>query len=345
MHSTVFVQGQFQHAGSSTLYAAVAELSPQGMLHIRCTANNTQLAQASPADYRFGSAVPGLPVELRLRDGAVFVPSDSRYRWPRLSKSSKLAERLESHKLSIVAALLLSPLLLWWIIVDLMPMLASAAVPLVPDSVKQQMGQQTFYSLQKTTLEPTELPAEQQAMVRYHWQMALNQLSLEQRQYQLHLFKSDFFGANAFALPDGTVVITDQLVSLLKDQPDAILAVLLHEIGHVEGQHSVRLIAQSLGATLVIGIVFGNPEGVADLLLGSGSVLLQNAFSRDMEREADQFAIAKLSALGKSPQAFADAMSALLASHGDDGEHSSALLKYLSTHPDTRERIEQATAN
>ena len=66
-------------------------------------------AQAGTADYRFGSAVPGLAVELRLRDGAVFVPSDSRYRWPRLSKRSALAERLESHKLSIVAALLLSP--------------------------------------------------------------------------------------------------------------------------------------------------------------------------------------------------------------------------------------------
>ena len=155
--------------------------------------------------------------------------------------------------------------------------------------------------------------------------------------------ESDFFGANAFALPDGTVVMTDQLVSLLKDNPDAILAVLLHEIGHVEGQHSVRLIAQSLGATLVIGIVFGNPEGVADLLLGSGSVLLQNAFSRDMEREADQFAIAKLTELGKSPQAFADAMSALLAKHSDEADTSSSLLKYLSTHPDTRERIEQAS--
>ena len=343
MHSSVTVRGQFQHSGSSSLYAAELVLGADGQLSVRCHSSGEQLAQAAPADYRFGTVIPGLPVELRLRDGAVFVPDDSRYRWPQLSKGAGMAERLESHKMSILAAIVLSPLLLWWIIVDLMPMLAGAAVPWVPDSVKQQMGRQTFYSLQQTALAPTELPAAEQAMVRYHWQMALQQLQLEQQQYRLHLFKSDFFGANAFALPDGTVVMTDQLVSLLKDNPDAILAVLLHEIGHVEGQHSVRLIAQSLGATLVIGIVFGNPEGVADLLLGSGSVLLQNAFSRDMEREADQFAIAKLTALGKSPQAFADAMSALLASHGGDNEQTSALLKYLSTHPDTRERIEQAS--
>ncbi len=343
MHSTQPVSGQFQHSGSSTLYAASATLDAGGYLSVKCQQSGDMLAQAGSDDYRFGTVIPGLAVELRLRDGAVFVPDDNAFRWPQLSGRANLAARLESHKLSIVAAIVLSPLLLWWIIVDVMPMLASAAVPLVPDSVKQQMGEQTFYSLQKTVLHPTELEPSEQAMVRYHWQMALQQLQLQKDNYQLHLFKSEFFGANAFALPDGTVVMTDELVLLLKHNPDAILAVLLHEIGHVEGQHSVRLVAQSLGATLVIGIVFGNPEGVADLLLGSGSVLLQNAFSRDMEREADQFAIAQLAALGKSPTAFADAMSALLAKHGEEDAEASTLLKYLSTHPDTHERIQQAT--
>lgn len=336
------VNGQFQHAGSSTLYRAVATFADNGQLIIRNSDNDAALTEAAPADYRFGSVIPGLAVELQLRDGAIFVPDDPRFRWPQLSGTAKTAARLESHKLSILAAVVLSPLLLWWIIVDLMPMLASAAVPLVPDSVKQQMGQQTFYTLQQTALQPTELTPAQQAAVQYHWQMALQKLPLEYNSYKLHLYKSDFFGANAFALPDGTVVITDELVTLLKDKPDAILAVLLHEIGHVEGQHSVRLIAQSLGAALVFGILFGDPEGIADLLLGSGSVMLQSAFSRDMEREADQFAVEQLKALGKSPSAFADAMSALLNERSTDDQGTSTLLKYLSTHPDTRERIEQA---
>lgn len=343
MHNAQAVIGQFQHSGSSTLYAARAMLDAGGYLSVQCQQSGDILAQASSEDYRYGAAIPGLAVELRLRDGAVFVPDDCRFRWPQLSSRASFAERLESHKLSIVAAILFSPLLLWWIIVDLMPMLASAAVPLVPASVKQQMGEQTYYSLKQTALEATELTAADQAMVRYHWQMALQDLQLQQQNYQLHLHKSEFFGANAFALPDGTVVMTDELVALLKHNPDAIMAVLLHEIGHVEAQHSVRLVAQSLGATLVIGIVFGNPEGVADLLLGSGSVLLQNAFSRDMEREADQFAIKQLASLGKSPNAFADAMSALLAQQDEQDSAATSLLQYLSTHPDTQERIEQAT--
>ncbi|HEX5794086.1 MAG TPA: M48 family metallopeptidase, partial [Rheinheimera sp.] len=312
MHTFTPVPGQFQQAGSSALFTAVASLTASGTLHIQCASSGDTLAEAAAADYRYGTVLPGLPVEVRLRSGAVFVPDDARWRWPQQAAAAGFAARLESHKLSVISAVLLSPLLLWWIIVDLMPLLASAAVPLVPDSVKQQMGEQTFYTLQQTALQPTQLPAAQQATVKYHWQMALQQLPLQYKNYQLHLYQSEFFGANAFALPDGTVVITDELVTLLQHNPDAMLAVLLHEIGHVEGQHSVRLVAQSLGATLVLGILFGNPDGVADLLLGSGSVLLQNAFSRDMEREADQFALTQLQALGKSPNAFADAMSALL---------------------------------
>lgn len=342
MSASRAVPGQFQQPGNSTLYAATANLTEAGALQIQCTNTAAILAEVARPDYRFGTVLPGLPVEVQLRSGGIFRPDDASWRWPQQTAASGIAATLESNRLSILAAILLSPLLLWWIIVDLMPMLASASVPLVPDHIKQKMGEQTFYTLKQTALQPTQLSAAQQATVNYHWQMTLQKLPLQQKNYRLHLYQSEFFGANAFALPDGTVVITDDLVNLLQHNPDAIVAVLLHEIGHVEGQHSVRLIAQSLGATLVIGILFGNPDGVADLLLGSGSALLQSAFSRDMEREADQFALQQLTALGKSADAFADAMSALLSSKESDPELEPALLKYLSTHPATRERIEQA---
>jgi Zn-dependent protease with chaperone function len=233
-------------------------------------------------------------------------------------------------------------LVLWWLIAIDIPATASSMVPLVPDKVRQQMGQHTFYTLKKTTLQPSELPAEQQQELQQLWQQSLAQLPLRYQDYQLHFFRSRLLGANAFALPDGTVVITDDLVKRLAEQPDALLAIMLHEIGHVEQQHSMRLVAQSLGAALVFGILFGDVETLGELVLGSGAGLLQNAFSRDMEREADQFALTHLQLLGKSPNAFADAMTALLQQQENSDVDHSALLKYLSTHPDTAERIEQA---
>lgn len=336
------ISGMYQHAASSSLHPALATLSDNGQLDIVCQYSQQSLRQACRQDYRFGPVIPGLAVELQLRDGALFVPDNTSYRWPQLSNTARFAAWLESHKVSVLSAVLLSPLLLWWFVFHLMPALASAAVPLVPDAVKVQMGQQTFYALKKTALDPTQLPDELQQNIQKHWQQALRQLPLGEQRYLLHLMRSDTFGANAFALPDGTVVLTDELALLLQDNPDAILAVLLHEIGHVEAQHSVRLVAQSLGTALVLGVIFGDTEGIADLILGSGSSLLQSAFSRDMEREADAYSLQQLVALGKSPTAFADAMQALLQSA--DHEHSDyeKFLRYLSTHPDTAERIEQA---
>ena len=147
------VNGQFQHAGSSTLHRAVATFADNGQLIIRNTQSDTILTEATTADYRFGSVIPGLAVELQLRDGAIFVPDDPRFRWPQLSGTAKTAARLESHKLSILAAVILSPLLLWWIIVDLMPMLASAL-----DGSSGKVSGTSGFSANRVILPPASAP-------------------------------------------------------------------------------------------------------------------------------------------------------------------------------------------
>ncbi|WP_333607106.1 M48 family metallopeptidase [Arsukibacterium sp.] len=336
------VTGQFQYPGRSSLHPATASIDFSGNLQIICNDSQTMLWRGTPDQYQFSQVIPGLAVELELNDGALFTPANTAYRWPQLTRRQSLAAWLESHKLIIISAIIGAPLALWWLIAIGIPATATAMVPLVPDAVRQQMGQHTFYTLKKTTLQASELPAEQQQELQQLWQQSLAQLPLRYQDYQLHFFRSRLLGANAFALPDGTVVITDDLVKRLADQPDALLAIMLHEIGHVEQQHSMRLVAQSLGAALVFGILFGDVETLGELVLGSGAGLLQNAFSRDMEREADQFALTHLQLLGKSPNAFADAMTALLQQQENSDVDHSALLKYLSTHPDTAERIEQA---
>ena len=51
------------------------------------------------------------------------------------------------------------------------------------------------------------------------------------------------------ALPSGVVIVTDDLVALAKDADD-VVAVLAHEVGHLEGRHGVRAVIQS---ALVVG--------------------------------------------------------------------------------------------
>ena len=173
----------------------------------------------------------------------------------------------------------------------------------------------------------------------------LNALSLDQSVYRLSFYKSDSFGANAFALPHGRIVVTDDLANLLADKPNALKAVLLHEMGHVVHQHSVRITAQSAASTIVLAVVFGDLEGVAEVALGTGASFAQQGFSRDMEREADSFALTQLESLGYSSNDFADAIEALQESHTSENEHLEKvndLLEYLSSHPSAQERIDNA---
>ena len=223
------------------------------------------------------------------------------------------------------------------------PALAQTTVEWLPVQVSQQVGQHTLQVLDSLHFEPSSLPLPQQQQLRVHWQQVLERLQLEPAQYPL-IFRTGDMGANAFALPDGTVLVTDQMVDLTASDVDALIAVMLHEIGHVEYQHGMQLMARSAATSVLFGLLFGDIEGSSELLLGAGTGLLENAFSREMERQADDFAIARLQQLGRSPLDFARAMRLLMASHAGDplSTDQPGWQQYLSSHPATLERIEAA---
>ena len=84
---------------------------------------------------------------------------------------------------------------------------------------------------------------------------------------------------------------------------------------------------------------FGDISGLAEYVSGTAVALLQNRFSRDLEREADDYSTTKLVELGISPQAFADAMTKL---SSDKDEESGFLQRYLSSHPLLEDRVRKA---
>jgi len=291
----------------------------------------------SGADIQWRATIPGVALEADFIDGGKFIATD---RHERLHQRRSRLETFEKNMPLIVASVFLVPFLMWFILAVAMPKLAEESVAFIPQSVPNQMGEQSFKIIEELFLSPSELDVEKQEAVKAQWKSALTQLSLPTEHFKLHVYDSEYFGPNAFALPNGTVVITDDLINKLDGNPDAILAVLLHEIGHVELKHSLRIVAQSISNTLAIAVVFGDVEGMGEAILGTGSSLILNAFSRDMESEADDYALAKLVMLGKSPTAFSDAMKVFLAlkSEHEQGD----LLKYLSSHPEIKERIKKA---
>ncbi len=291
-------------------------------------------------NYKLGIDLPGLATEVQFDDGSYFVPDDATLRLNHCGRAS-LATRLEQHKVVIGVSVLLVPLLFWWLVTKGLPGFATAVVPYLPHTVSQTIDRQSMQILDNTLLDDSALPTMQQQQLRQQWLQAISQLPeplLFQPDIQFRVAKG--MGANAFALPAGTIVVTDELVILLSDRPDAMLAVVLHEAGHVQHQHGLKLLAQSTATTMLLALVFSDLEVLSEVLLGSGSSLVQAAFSRDMESEADLFATRALVQLGKNSSAFADAIEAI--SQQNESATMEQWTRYFSSHPSSRERIEQA---
>lgn len=139
-------------------------------------------------------------------------------------------------------------------------------------------------------------------------------------------------GANAFAIPNNTIVITDELIKLSGDDNE-ILAVLAHEQGHLVHRHSLEQAISGLGVSVLVVVVTGD---ASDLLLTLPTMLANAQYSQKAELEADKFAIDALKRLGISPKYLASFFEKIQKEHGDAGNWV-----MLSTHPNTQERIAQ----
>ena len=347
-----------QYVWPDSAQAVTATASVQGEVLSITDDTGRLLHQSHKDQVTFASVIPGLPVEAILPDQARFIPDDPRWRWPQLSRSQRLPEFLERHWLSVIIALILVPGFVWVMIKHIIPAASAPLAYLIPDAVVSELSEQTLRLLDETQLSPSSLTTAEQQVIRQQWHLNLQHLGLQppgqqhtelpspaeaKEKYRL-LFRSFSAGPNAFALPDGSVIVTDEIVSLTHDKPELLHAILLHEVGHVEHNHGMEMLAQSIATSLLFAMMFGDIEGSGELLLGVGTVLLQSAFSRDMEREADRFASNALQKLKQSPLLFAEALQRLQQAHAqkaDEPHDTQPWFDYFSSHPNTAERIQQ----
>lgn len=281
------------------------------------------------------------PRILRLPDGAQIEIADS----PLLSewfpqppsRIEAMADWLERRRAAILAAAMVvvvaSVLFVWQGI----PWMARVVAEHIPPAVERQVGRQVATLLEHTQLSPSTLAPGRQRALELKFRALV---AGEPRAGQMHLelVHSPGIGPNAFALPDGRIFMTDELVALARSDEE-LLAVLAHEAGHHVHRHAMRQALESSSVFLLAGIVLGDVSG-SSLAVSMPAVLLSNGFSRDHEREADLYAFALLKHRGHSPQAFADIMRRLSRKTGLGGEDGP--VGYLSTHPPTPERIAAA---
>jgi len=156
-------------------------------------------------------------------------------------------------------------------------------------------------------------------------------------QFQFHVIHDT--NINAFAVPGGQVFILTGLLDASK-RPEQLAGVLAHEIAHVTRRHSLRNIISSAGLWLTLSALFGNAEGLTAVLAEGSGFLLDQKFSRDFEREADDTGWEYLVKANVDPRGMIEFFQTIK----EEQEKSTAgklanSLDFLATHPATDERM------
>jgi Zn-dependent protease with chaperone function len=193
--------------------------------------------------------------------------------------------------------LLMTVFALWGV-----PWLGQAAVHAIPLRVDKEIGQAALATLDKHLTQPTALDALQQQRVREAFGRAVaaqpaGSVAAHELRFRRGRGK-DAIGPNAFALPGGTLVMTDALVELFDADPSVLTGVLAHELGHVQYRHGMRMVVQASLIGLLSSVVLGD---FSSILAAAPVVLGQAGYSRDAEREADAHCASFLKAAGVSP--------------------------------------------
>ena len=304
--------------------------------------------------------------KLTLPNGSVFASGDNDAIDKLIGSSKKIhgiIHILESHLVWIMVALVITigstiAGFRWGI-----PLASEAIAHALPYKTNELIATETLSFLDEYTFKPSQLSAPTKQRIRDHFWETLVPLDEQHQQirYALHFRAWDYQDKsipNAFALPSGDIIVTDQFIKLSQNQAQ-IDAVLLHEMGHVVRRHALQKLIETTLVGAAIVMISGDSNSTADMGIGLGSLLVSSHYSRNHEYEADAYAFEKMLLAGIDPQGFIDIMERMQhfknsAQHQQKNSHTETVPKtqaepafgriidYLSSHPSTEKRMQQA---
>jgi beta-barrel assembly-enhancing protease len=213
-----------------------------------------------------------------------------------------------------------------WFSTDL---LVQWTVDRIPADWEQGLGRsayQDFLRQQKVVKDGPAVAAVQEISHRLLEHMPNNPYSFE-----IAVVNNDV--VNAFALPGGYVVV---FTGLLEEAQSAeeVAGVLSHEFNHVLERHGLERIVKQLGLVAMVGILFGDQQGLAGIMKQIGTELFSLKFGRAQETEADVTGLQLLHRARIDPTGMISFFQRL-------SEREQGRVEWLSTHPMSAARAER----
>jgi len=137
---------------------------------------------------------------------------------------------------------------------------------------------------------------------------------------------------NAFALPDGTIVVYTGLIELMKNY-DELAGLIGHEVVHVNNRHSMKMLCRNLSGYIFISVMFSDVNGIMAVVADNARNLESLSYSRQFEKEADEDGTQLMIKNNINPQGMTTLFTRLKT------EEKVIVPAFISTHPMTDERI------
>ncbi|EJN04840.1 M48 family metallopeptidase [Phyllobacterium sp. YR531] len=282
--------------------------------------------------------VGNIPRRLTFSDGTVFETPDNdaidRLVFAHRGRRSGWIHSLERFHPRLLVVAVLAIAFTFGIYRYGLPVLVNVAVAVTPPIVPELMAKGTMQTLDATTFNPTELTEEDQTELLEGFERLAVESEYRPEQLKLQFRQGGLIGPNAFALPDGTIIITDELVEMADGDSEMLLGVLAHEIGHVELEHSLKQVYRSAGAVALIMLIGGDIGSGTEDILTQGAGLLALSHSRAQEAEADRRSVEMMLKAGYNPEAIGRFFKLI-----QEKLHDTSNTSMLSTHPGTPDRL------
>ena len=367
---SISIQGIFFDGVTARATPAVLTVDADGMVSV----SPSLQAPCGLRDISVSASLGNTPRHLRFANGALFETQqhaavnallrqfagmDS----PAHDRVQAIAHVLERNWLAVLASLAGLVLFAVWFAIYGAPLLARHVAFRLPAEVSTYIGRDGLQWLDRSVLQASTVDEAQQRQLQTLFETLLPE-DREGMHYRLVFRSGKSIGPNAFALPDATVLITDDLVKLA-DNHDQLAVVLLHEIGHVKNRHMLRQLLQQSGLAALLVAITGDVHGASSMVVALPGVLMQAQYSQQMEWEADTYALDHLQQHRLSPLLFAQIMRRMEswkpekqcgdvdsdqeAGAGDDAKVNKTpsekthvtTWQYLSSHPATADRIKR----
>lgn len=214
-------------------------------------------------------------VHFRFSEDVQLIFEDDHPLLPEVKKLARKPLLNPGVKVLVLTAVVIGGIFLFNLLLGLL--VADVGLRVLTPVYEKQLGKQMYESTVPQTLIDERRTATLQAFA--------NKLQLSDR-YQIEVTVLRAREVNAYAIPGGHIVVYTGLLDQMQSY-DELVALLGHEVSHINERHTTRSILKSLSTRLFL-IMFMDVSQIGGILLLNADRLRDLSYSRSLETEADE---------------------------------------------------------